>query len=131
MQSDLSTDVSEMQAQLQLAESHLDQLDPHQQQESLQAINVRLNFNLLHFFKHISILFHFQKIESSLGEMGPKMLDLDQRVGLLLSTEDTEVDSLRATVAALRTRHAILESQCCRYKNKLEVFCYYFGFKSF
>lgn len=52
------------------------------------------------------------------------MVDLDQRVSLMsLSTEDAEVDSLRATVAALRTRHAILESQCCRYKHKLEVFC--------
>ena len=46
IQSDLSADVSEMQAQLQLAESHLDQLDPHQQHESLQAINV----HLIHFF---------------------------------------------------------------------------------
>ena len=57
--------------------------------------------------------------------MGPKLLDLDERARLILSADDAEVDALRANVAALRTRHAILESQACRYKNKLQVFQIY------
>ena len=53
--------------------------------------------------------------------MGPRLVDLDEKARLILSTDDAEVDALRANVAALRTRHAILESQACRYKNKLQV----------
>ena len=46
----MSTDITEMQAQLKLAENHLDQLDPQQQQESLQVIDVlQIKFFRLEF----------------------------------------------------------------------------------
>lgn len=56
----------------------------------------------------------------SLEEMEPRLIDLDDRIKNL-SDEDPELDSIRAAVASLRTRHITLESQACRYKHKLEV----------
>lgn len=56
----------------------------------------------------------------SLEEMEPRLIDLDDRIKNL-SDEDPELDSIRAAVASLRTRHITLESQACRYKQKLEV----------
>lgn len=56
----------------------------------------------------------------SLEEMEPRLIDLDNKIKNL-SDEDPELDSLRAVVASLRTRHITLESQACRYKQKLEV----------
>ena len=52
--------------------------------------------------------------------MEPRLIDVDQKVKLI-DAEDPELDSLRAAVASLRTRHITLESQACRYKQKLEV----------
>lgn len=52
--------------------------------------------------------------------MEPGLLDLDRRVNVL-PVDDSEVDSLKADVAALRTRHVTLESQACRFKNELTV----------
>lgn len=52
--------------------------------------------------------------------MEPRLIHVDDKVKNL-TAEDPEIDSLRATVAGLRTRHITLESKACRYKTKLEV----------
>ena len=52
--------------------------------------------------------------------MQPRLIDVDDRVHRL-SEGDPDVDLLRATVAGLRTRHVTLESQACRFKQKIEV----------
>lgn len=52
--------------------------------------------------------------------MEPRLIDVDEKVKKI-KEDDPEVDSLRATVAGLRTRHITLESKACRYKQKLEV----------
>lgn len=52
--------------------------------------------------------------------MEPRLIDVDEKVKRI-KDEDPEVDSLRAAVASLRTRHITLESQACRYKQKLDV----------
>lgn len=52
--------------------------------------------------------------------MEPRLIQIDERVKQI-SIEDPELDGLVATVAGLRTRHITLESQACRYKQKLEV----------
>lgn len=48
------------------------------------------------------------------------MIDLNERVNVL-PVDDTEVDSLKADVAGLRTKRVTLESQACRLKTELEV----------
>lgn len=52
--------------------------------------------------------------------MEPRLIEVDERVRNM-DAEDIELESLRAAVAGLRTRHITLESQACRYKQKLEV----------
>jgi hypothetical protein len=56
----------------------------------------------------------------SLEEMEPRLIEVDNKTKNL-TAEDPELDSLRAAVASLRARHITLESQACRYKQKLEV----------
>ena len=61
-----------------------------------------------------------QAVLETLEEMEPRLIQIDERVKQI-SIEDPELDGLVATVAGLRTRHITLESQACRYKQKLEV----------
>ncbi|XP_045033847.1 LOW QUALITY PROTEIN: titin-like [Daphnia magna] len=95
---DLSTDLDAMLAQLQQVEKDLQQFNSQQIQDRLPLI---------------------EAVMESLEEMEPRLIDLDDRIKNL-SDEDPELDSIRAAVASLRTRHITLESQACRYKQKLE-----------
>lgn len=52
--------------------------------------------------------------------MEPRLIDVDEKVKKI-KEDDPEFDSLRASVAGLRTRHITLESKACRFKQKLEV----------
>lgn len=62
-----------------------------------------------------------QAVLELLEEMEPALIDVNNKVKEM-SIQDTELDSLVATVAGLRARHITLESQACRYKQKLEVY---------
>ncbi|KZS15916.1 Uncharacterized protein APZ42_018313 [Daphnia magna] len=95
---DLFTDLDAMLAQLQQVEKDLQQFNSQQIQDRLPLI---------------------EAVMESLEEMEPRLIDLDDRIKNL-SDEDPELDSIRAAVASLRTRHITLESQACRYKQKLE-----------
>lgn len=120
MQTEISADLTELTTQLQQAETDLGQLNSHQIQDRLRAVEVTKCFETLPSFCYVTFTFILQEVIDMLDEMQPRLIKVDGRAHLL-STDDPEVDSICATVAGLRTRHATLESQACRYKQKLEV----------
>jgi DNA repair exonuclease SbcCD ATPase subunit len=64
-------------------------------------------------------LLKIENVMESLDQLGPRLINADSQVRQL-TVEDPEADLLSATVAGLRTRHATLESQANRFKQKVK-----------